>query len=585
MTPRLLLRWCVSMFTQFGCFANGLLGISLLIAITQEGVWAVERERTRWKLFPMIVSFMEPSIETVPTHSKASTPSEKSPGPVNRTSPVDSTDPVNQTDPVDGFHKLFSLAYPGRAPWKSLMDGHRITTADFPFLLQLLFRLRQLEADMLDRWTQSDPPLSAWVGDPGNHRAELAWVTGNVLSMEKFKIPSSLTQRQQVEYFYLCQLRLGPQQIPATVITPQVPQCWLSTDSFPQPVRLRGLFLKTWQPTTAPHQITAETLEPALLLLTAQLAWFPTDGAPPGQLFLAAHGMDVALLDEVRQRQAFVGEEVSREKEAFYACLASVGQASIRELLSAAQQNLPEIAEHWGNIQQESGRQLLLLQQNIASANSKQTGKSLELVQLERERKKAVRQVALATAVLQRASQGHYSVGPLFLEPQEQVGHLTIVEGTARRAVKIVLPADPWSHYYELEIFTADSQNLPVVCCVSRLPVDFPLGDTIRKPVRMAGIFFKSWLYRNRQKKGNNESDQQLRLSVPLVIGAQVELLPPRLGEVKRWPWSAWIGLLVLLVVFWTTLIWKTSRNRKNGRLAASRLPRRWLDANEDRSS
>jgi hypothetical protein len=567
------------MFTQIGCFANGLLGMSLLIAITQEGAWAVETNLTRWELFPMMVSFMEPSTKSVSNYPEVPTPSDKSPGPVNRTGPVESM------SPVDGFRKLFSLAYPDRTPWKSLVDGHRITTADLPFLLQLLFRLRQLEADMLDRWTQSDPPLSAWVGDPRNHRAELAWVAGNVLSMEQFKIPSSLAQRQQVEYFYLCQMRLGPQQIPATVITPQVPQRWLSTDLFPQPVRLRGLFLKTWQPTTAPHQITAESPEPTLLLLTSQLAWFPTEGAPPGQLFLAAHGMDVALLDEVRQRQAFVGEEVSREKEAFYACLAAVGQASTRELLSVAQQNLPEITKHWGVIQRESRQQLLLLQQNIASANSEQTGKSLELAQLEQERKKAVRQVALATAVLQRASQGHYSVGPLFLEPQEQVGHLTIVEGTARRAVKIILPADPWAHYYELEIFTADSQNLPVVCCVSRLPAEFPLGDTIRKPVRVAGIFFKSWLYRNRQKKDNNESDQQLRLSVPLIIGAQVELLPPRLAKVKRWPWSAWIGLLVLLVFFWTTLIWKTSRNRKNGRLAASRLPQRWPDANEDRSS
>jgi hypothetical protein len=227
-----------------------------------------------------------------------------------------------------------------------------------------------------------------------------------------------------------------------------------------------------------------------------------------------------------------------------------------------------------------------------------------ELPRLEREQKKVAQRHALATAVVQRASQNHYSVALLFLEPQEQAGCMTIVEGVARRAVKIVIPSDHLPAaanpaYYELEVFTADSQNLPVVCCVPRLPANFPRGDTIREPVRIAGVFFKSWLYRTRQAKDHNKVSRQQRLSAPIVIGAEIERLTAPSIETKGsietwgstqagwWPLVAGIGFLVLMVAYWASAILHARRDREHirtSRLSATGLPPQWLDTHEDRS-
>jgi hypothetical protein len=538
------------------------------------------------------------------------------------------------TGPFDGFRQLFTKANPDASLGPSWSERTRFTVADLPLVLQMLFRLRQVETDQLERWTQPAPPLAAWRDDPAGHRAELAWINGKLRSLEEIKLPDSVARAHPIERLYQCQLEIEPEQVPATVIAANVPKGWLVPGTLPQPVRLRGLFLRTWP------GVTGE----ALLLLTSHLVWFPTERAPPGLLFLAAHGMDVALLDEVQQRQPFVKPGISHESAAFYACLAATNQAEPGELSNLARRHLPAVAGYWRQARAESNQQRQALQQKISAAGSEASRDLRVLPRLEREQKAANRRVALASAVLLRARQNQYSIAPLFLEPHKQVGSLTMVEGVARRAIKIMLATDhpPMAAmqavkeqdtkveqlqaaqpaadgsadvhqagasrsypddsatpqntpsggledpacYYELEIFTADSQNLPVVCCVSRLPAHFPLGDAIREPVRVAGVFFKSWLYRTRQTKDHNKVGRQQRLSVPIVIGAEVERLPAPSFKARRWPLVAGIGFLVLLAAFWATAIRHARRERllRTSRLPATGLPRQWPDTFEDRS-
>ena len=285
------------------------------------------------------------------------------------------------------------------------------------------------------------------------------------------------------------------------------------------------------------------------------------------------------------------------------------------------------------------------------AARGGETWGARQLPQLERKRKATDKRIALASAVLQRASQNGYSIAPLFLEPQAQVGCLTMVEGVARRAVKIVIGAENGSPtasqaakrqaakassssadkanvaqpaaqradqqwpdlvnanplqndsparpghfppapacYYELEVFTADSQNLPVVCCISRLPEHFPCGDSIREPVRVAGVFFKSWLYRTRQTKDHNRTGHRSRLSVPIVIGAAAERQPASSAQAGWWPLAAGIGFLTLMAALWATMIWHARRDRRTRQqlrirgLPATGLTPQWLDTHEDRS-
>jgi hypothetical protein len=117
----------------------------------------------------------------------------------------------------------------------------------------------------------------------------------------------------------------------------------------------------------------------------------------------------------------------------------------------------------------------------------------------------------LAKEVVERAKDGRYSVAPLFNDAKRQVGELVVLDGAARRVVRIDVSSRSdgrgasdvarrfgFDHYYEIEVFTDDSQNYPLVFCVRELPEGFPTGEGLHVPVRMAGFFFKAWQYTTR---------------------------------------------------------------------------------------
>jgi hypothetical protein len=115
-----------------------------------------------------------------------------------------------------------------------------------------------------------------------------------------------------------------------------------------------------------------------------------------------------------------------------------------------------------------------------------------------------------------------------------------------------------------MEVFTSDSQNLPVVCCVSRLPEEFPEGDKIREPVRVEGVFFKSWRYRTRKNVAEpGETDRQQRMYTPVVVAGEPIWLPAATGGQSIWGLWGGIGFLAVLVLFWFTRIRLANRRRR----------------------
>ncbi len=215
-----------------------------------------------------------------------------------------------------------------------------------------------------------------------------------------------------------------------------------------------------------------------------------------GNAVLSNLGMDVKLLDEVKSRGPLRGED----REAFYQMLKAVGQIGSHQLARFAQQNLPAVRDEW--------------QRRLASADS--------------EPRRSMFQEAL-----RHAAKGRYSVTPLFNDAQHQQGRLFVFDGTARRVVRVEVGSQSdggpndiarrfgFDHYYEMEVFTADSQNHPLSFCVRELPDGFPIGDSLYEPVRVAGFFFKDWLFRTRDSAGD---DIQY---APLLIGRAPLRLPP----------------------------------------------------------
>lgn len=175
--------------------------------------------------------------------------------------------------------------------------------------------------------------------------------------------------------------------------------------------------------------------------------------------------------------------------------------------------------------------------------------------------------MAAADAELQRDGKTQSSVVPLFNDPAGQRGRLVALEGTVRRAARIAVDEPELrkqfgiDHYYELYLFTDDSQGNPVVFCVRELPDGMPLGDgrDYAESIRVAGFFLKSWAYRSAaaDTEGAKPNERQL---APLLVGRKPVWRPATRPADNR-PMAALAGGAVVLVLLtlWFVL-WKVDR-------------------------
>jgi hypothetical protein len=155
------------------------------------------------------------------------------------------------------------------------------------------------------------------------------------------------------------------------------------------------------------------------------------------------------------------------------------------------------------------------------------------------------------------------SVVPLFNEPKSQRGRVVLLEGVARRAVRIVIPDEKvrartgLEHYWEVDIFTPDSQHNPVVLCVARLPAEFPAGEEIREGVRVAGFFLKSWAFSTGRGPTAEGRSKQL---APLIVAPEIAWLKPEREDRGESFSIAWAGALAAGLVVFALVVWHGQR-------------------------
>ena len=219
-----------------------------------------------------------------------------------------------------------------------------------------------------------------------------------------------------------------------------------------------------------------------LVFAAPRLAWYPDN-------LLGKLGMDFGLLDSPQARKPF-NPRNPEDREAFYQLLAAVGRADPGQLLQAAEEDLPKTPAAWRSTDQQGQEQ--------------------------------------------------YSVVPLFNEPATQPGRLVELFGTARLIEEVHL--DPrldadiiarfgLDHYYQVSLFTDDSQGNPVTFCIRELPEGMPYGNLPHygETVRIAGFFFKTWSYGVPKMTdpaldpGDPKTHQQLS---PLLIGRSLTWYP-----------------------------------------------------------
>ncbi|MCH7750842.1 MAG: hypothetical protein IH898_01635 [Planctomycetes bacterium] len=464
----------------------------------------------------------------------------------------------------DSFQDVLALAGLGREVLATLTSDADYGKDDWQVLAQLVYRLRQFPPAQLQRWA-SAAPAAPWNVKADEHLGQIHAITATVESVEPVNIsgngpPEKMAAETVLPKLYRCRFRLADGTAGGVVLVPRVPNHWQRGEISEEPVRFLGVGLGS----------TADNKDRVRLLLTNHLAWYPRKGVSSGRLLLARQGMDIALLDEVKQRQPFVKPEVSREGEAFYQCLAALAAVDRQELEMLTEQTVAATALQWLAKKPIAQQRQAELRHELAATND-----STEREALEQDLETARRDLALATAVEKQADRKLSSVAPLFLQPDGHVGELVRIEGVARRAVRIAIPGGAASQastsgklsfdaYYEMEVFTADSQNLPVVCCVSRLPAEFPVGDKIREPVRVDGVFFKSWRYRTRKNLvGPGETGRQQQMVTPVVVGGVPTWLPTATSGQNRWGLWGGMAFLAALVVFWFVMFRLAERDRR----------------------
>ena len=174
-------------------------------------------------------------------------------------------------------------------------------------------------------------------------------------------------------------------------------------------------------------------------------------------------------------------------------------------------------------------------------------------------------------------------VVPLFNRPEENQGRLASFSGWARR-VNLVLVEDPdvraatgLDRYYQIFVYTNDSQGWPLTLCAPELPDGMTVGGgrEYRRNVDISGYFYKTWAYRKSGKDaGEPENiDSKEWTRAPLLVGRITKAYPEE-EEEERAPVApgAVFAAFAALACAWIILRrWSQRQNAPE----ESRFPRR----------
>jgi len=131
-------------------------------------------------------------------------------------------------------------------------------------------------------------------------------------------------------------------------------------------------------------------------------------------------------------------------------------------------------------------------------------------------------------------------------------------------------------HYYNIYLFTEDSQSNPVVFCVRELPPGMPTGDAPQyaEYVEVAGFFFKTWAYRVPSialGPDSPEGGRRMQLA-PLLIGARPVWFPRETPADNALIGAIAGGLFVVTLIGIWLALWAYGRgDRKFHRRALAR--------------
>lgn len=369
---------------------------------------------------------------------------------------------------ISGPRDLFDLLGIDQSHFDLLTDRVAWQDGEDETLLKAMYRLHRSFRPMdVESWSLGEPEPAELAEDPAAYRGEIFRLTGRVTSLETLRPVREVRERFELDEYYRCELLLDPKRQPAVLFARTIPGVWKAAPSIDARASAYGVFLKLG---------SDDAERPSPIFVASRVAWHRATR-------LGGLGFDAGLLDDLRpdrsegepERPLTDGPSRSRvadfqltdrNRECFYQMLAAAGRAAPGELATQAVEDL------------------------------RASGKD------------------------------RFSVVPLFNDPVNQQGRLVRLTGTARQVIPVrvsdedILSRFGIDRYYQVFLFTEDSQSNPVVFCIRELPEGMPLGEGAQfgEPVTVAGFFFNTWAYRNRRLGDRAAAEEEWQLA-PLLIG------------------------------------------------------------------
>ncbi|MEE8450624.1 MAG: hypothetical protein V3R99_01885 [Thermoguttaceae bacterium] len=395
-----------------------------------------------------------------------------------------------------------------------LIDGVPVDDNETETLMLLMYHYYRFPMTDVERWAQPafDP---AEVGRQADASRGLIYrLSGRITRAELLEPLPELVERFELSQYYRCELMLegmspdGTEQ-PAVIFAHDIPLAWQEGGELDGRVGVLGMFAKF-------SSLDDDKEHAKPVFVARRIAQYP-------ETYLGDLGMDYGLLDRVEYRKPLS----DNDREAFYQMLALTGRTKPGQLFGEAQRRL------------------------------KSTDKELKRIDA--------------------AGNEHYPVVPLFNDAENQSGRLFVLEGTARRIVRIRVE-DPdvqerfgIDHYYNLFVFTDDSQSNPIVFCVRELPEGMPVGDGLNfgEHVRVAGFFFKTWAYRVERTKDSTvpaAAGAKSRQLAPLLIGREPVWYPAEPIPTSTMAGAIAAGLFVVAMAGIWFALWRYGRGDREFR-------------------
>jgi hypothetical protein len=405
---------------------------------------------------------------------------------------------------------------------RQLVDGRPLVIDEDETLFKILYRMPQFGLDKIEAWARTDVAWPELAERPADHRLEVFSLQGRVTQVQSVELPPEMAARLEYSRYYRVRLRVADSPCSVLICSRAVPRAWEQADALDERGRCQGLFLKTG------GQVGGA---PELVFAAERVAWLPEQpnpglGVTPDSVYLAGLGLDVGLLDSVRNsnRKPITADD----REGFYQLLATVGRASPAEVFGRAQ-SLPDLTPLLTEPEPQAGRLLSLL------------GTALR-----------VQRIAVDDPdIRQRLGIDHYYQVDMFVS----LGNTEI-------------RFEPKGGKEDSPVFR---NSYPVTCCVLELPPGLPARDDIAVPVRFAGVYLKLWAYKSDYVASFDARQRQVS---PLFIAAtpRVVKFDDSAGNIVGWVGGLGCLLLALIAGFYVWL------PRRGDREAEQRLLRPRLE-------